>query len=99
MFSVEFYFPGNNVSGQNKREVDSHDPAMIIGIMPPYSHSFRFLDEKTLYWVGKEYSNEEFCKKYPQLKDEEDLAFSQRIVKARTGGFYPLHDTDVVVSI
>lgn len=98
MFSVEFYFPGNNVAGQNEREVDSHDPAVIIGIMPPYSHSFCFLDEKTRYWVGKEYSNEEFCQKYPQLKSEEDLTSAQRIVKARTGGFYPLHETDVVIS-
>lgn len=99
MAKVNFFFPGTSVAPQNERDVDSRDSSFIVSIMPQYAHSYCFSDDKTRYWVGKEYSNEDFSIKYPHLKNEEDLVNAKRIVKARTGGFYPLAETDVVISV
>ena len=97
MAKVDFFFPGD-VAPKSSREVESQDSSLIVSIMPQYAHSYRFSDDEKRYWVGKEYSNGEFRSKYPQLNNDADLLSANRIVKARTGGFYPLAETDVVVS-
>lgn len=100
---VEFYFPGVSVSGRNEREVVSRNEINI----PRNAVSYRFFNKdedgnninySSYYFVGTEYSIEEFGKKYPQLKDDPELAKAKRIVKVRTGSFYALSGTDIVVT-
>lgn len=99
---VEFYFPGISVAGKKEREITSRDEIII----PEYAISYRFFTKDSngnnvnyspYYFVGKEYSIEEFGKKYPQLKEDEIFAKAKRIVKSTTGGFYVLSETDIVV--
>lgn len=105
---VEFYFPGVSCAGQNEREVSSRDITEIGSLVPNYAISCRFfskdedknkVDFSSYYFFGKEYSAQEFKTKYPQLADDSDLASAERIVKATTGGFYPLSDKDIVVPV
>lgn len=104
---VEFYFPGIDCGGRRELQVSSRNVELIKSI-PTYALSCRFFTKDSeenkisfspRYWFGKEYSNEEFKLKFPQLKNEPDLSSASRIVKTRTGGFYPLGKTDIVVSV
>ena len=98
---VEFYFPGVSVAGQNEREVVTRENVVI----PEGALSYRFFDKdeagnkinfSSYLWVGTEYSATEFKDKYPQLANDTELAKANRIVKTRTGGFYPIADEDWV---
>lgn len=100
---VEFYFPGVSVAGQNEREVVSRENVVI----PEGAISYRFFDKdeagnkidfSSYLWVGTMYSFEEFKIKYPQLANDTELTKAQRIVKTRTGGFYPIADDDLVIA-
>lgn len=104
---VEFYFPGVSCAGQNEKEVSIRAIAEVTSI-PTNAISCRFfskdeeenkVDFSSYYFFGKEYSAQEFKTKYPQLADDPDLASAERIVKATTGGFYPLSDKDIVVPV
>lgn len=103
---VEFYFPGVSCAGQKEREVELRAIAEITSI-PDNAISCRFfskdedenkIDFSPYYFFGKEYDIQEFKTKYPQLAAVSDFASANRIVKARTGRFYPLSDDDIVVS-
>lgn len=105
---VEFYFQGTNLAGQNEREVENRQVDAILDKIPPLAHSFRFFEKddaqiksnfSDYHYVGTEYSNSEFKTKYPQLASEPDFINSSRIVKTITGGFYPVKETDIVVSV
>lgn len=104
---LEFYFPGINCGGRKEREFSSRNIEVVKSI-PTYALSCRFFEKdkegnkinySPRYWFGKEYSNEEFKLKFPQLINETYLLSASRIVKTRTGGFYPLAKTDIVISI
>lgn len=104
---VEFYFPGISVSGSCEKEVSSRDVEELERI-PEYAISLRFfskdsndnkVDYSPYYFLGKEYSAQEFKTKYPQLINCEELTNATRVVKSAVGDFYPLKDTDVVVAI
>lgn len=104
---VEFYFPGISVSGKCEREVTSRD-IEELGKIPEYAVSLRFfskdadgakVDYSPYYFLGKEYSAQEFKVKYPQLINCEHLSKAVRVVKTAAGDFYPLKDTDVVVAV
>lgn len=105
---VEQYFPGISCAGKKEIKVSSREVAAIIGEIKPDAISFRFFskeskdsknktDYSAYHYLGKEYSVEEFKKKYPQLADDPDLISANRIVRARTGMFYPLSEEDIVV--
>lgn len=102
---VEFYFPGVNLEGKSEREVLSRVPETVTQI-PKNAIYYRFFDKddsgiktnySTRYWIGVEYCVDEFKKKYPQLAFDDFLENASRIVKANTGGFYPLLEGDVVL--
>lgn len=104
---VEFYTPGIDCGGKKEREVSSRDVELIPSI-PSNALSCRFFDKDSednkinyspRFWFGKEYSIEEFKLKFPQLLDETYLVSASRVVKTRTGGFYPLGEADIVVSV
>lgn len=104
---VEFYFPGLDCGGRKESEVTSRNVEALKSI-PTYAHSCRFfskgVDDNKInfsprFWFGKEYSKEEFKLKFPQLKNETDLSSASRVVRTRTGGFYPLSETDIVISV
>ena len=104
---VEFYFPGISVSGSCEKEVSSRNVEELERI-PEYAVSLRFfnkdnagnkVDYSPYYFLGKEYSAQEFKAKYPQLINCEELTGATRVVKSAVGDFYPLKDTDVVVAI
>lgn len=106
---VEFYFPGTDLAGKCEREVSSRDVELITSI-PENAISCRFFskdenqnkfDFSPYYFFGTEYSAEEFKIKYPQMTTTADpnLAVAKRIVKATTGGLYPLSDEDIVISV
>ena len=106
---LEFNFPGMDLGGKCEREVSSRDLETVVSLANSQKGSIycRFFDKNDenkenyshRYWFGREYSCEEFKAKFPQLKDKDDFAKASRIVQARTGGFYPLSETDVVVSV
>lgn len=104
---VEFYFPGISVSGKCEREVSSRNVGELERI-PEYAVSLRFFDKdeaenkvnySPYYFLGKEYSAQEFKVKYPQLISCEELTNAARVVKSAVGDFYPLKDTDIVVAV
>ena len=104
---VEFYFPGLSVNGQNEKEVSSRNIEELERI-PKYAVSLRFFNKdeaenkvnySPYYFLGKEYSAQEFKLKYPQLINCEELTNADRVVKSAAGDFYPLKDTDVVVAL
>lgn len=106
---VEFYFPGVSCAGQKEKEVSSREVEAIREKIEPGAISFRFFSKESkesknktnysaYYYLGTEYSIEEFKTKYPQLASDSDFAVAKRIIKAVTGGFYPLSDEDIVVS-
>ena len=104
---VEFYFPGISVSGRCEKEVSSRNVKELERI-PEYAVSLRFFDKdeaenklnySPYYFLGKEYSAQEFKVKYPQLINCEELSTAARVVKSAAGDFYPLKDTDVVIAV
>ena len=103
---VEFYFPGVSLKGQNEREVSSRNTEEVLPIAPVHAISYRFFDKdadgnhvnySAYYWLGKEFSGEDFKIKYPQLASDDLFKSARRIIHAVTGGFYPLSETDIVV--
>ena len=79
-----------------------------IGKVPEYAISFRFfsknssgnkIDYSPYYFFGKEYSSEEFKKKYPQLAKCDFVENSDRIVSSSIAGFHALSKEDIVVPI
>ena len=102
---VEFYFPGTNLGGQNEREV-SLKAIEAIKSIPTNAISCRFfskdengnkVDFSPYYFFGLEYTAQEFKTKFPQLASDPTFANAKRIVKAETGGFYPLKDEDFFI--
>lgn len=103
---VEFYFPGISCAGQKEREISSRE-LDLSELIRNGAISYRFFSKNEnnnnvnyspYYYIGKEYSIEEFKVKYPQLATDSDLITAHRIVKTFTGGFYPLSEMDIVVS-
>lgn len=104
---VEFYFPGISLAGQKEKEVPSRE-LDLTGMIPEYTICYRFfskdengnnVDYSHYHFIGTEYSAEEFRTKYPQLKDDFELSKAQRVVRTMSGGFYPLTETDIVISV
>lgn len=102
---VEFYFPGVSCSGCCEKEVSSRDADVITSI-PNNAISFRFFNkndagEKVNYsqyfYIGTEYSIQDFKLKYPQLAGDFDASSVHCILKSVTGAFYALSEKDVVV--
>ena len=103
---VEFYFPGVSCSGGCEKQVFSKRSIHEIGPIPTNAISYRFFDkndagEKVNYseyfYIGKEYSFQDFKLKYPQLAGDFDEVSVHRILKSVTGAFYALSEKDIVV--
>ena len=101
---VEFYLPGVSVAGQHEKEVSSRNHEAIESF-PDFAISYRFFNKtdeeekinySPYYYIGEAFSIQDFKNKYPQLA--EDFGSEERILKAVTGGFYPISDEDIVVS-
>lgn len=103
---IEFYFPGICLGGKCEREVKSRDIEEVVFKLPQYAISFRFFNKDSTnkkinyspyYFVGVDYSHQDFIQKYPQLYNCEDLQKAERVIKTNNNSFYPLKSEDIVV--
>jgi len=103
---VEFYFPGVSCAGCCEKEVTYREESAVTSIIPNHAISYRFFDKEddgskinfsAYYYLGKEYSLEDFKLRYPQLAADFE---SPRVFRSTSGAFYPLaNEEDIVVEI
>lgn len=102
---VEFYFPGRVFVGSNEIKVSSFDVETAKIKAPTYAIAFDFFEKDSCgkkenvskrYWIGSEFSIKDLKVKFPQVNSK-DFSEYERVVKTRTGAFYPVKNEEIIV--
>lgn len=91
--------------GSNEIKVSSFDVETAKIKAPTYAIAFDFFEKDSCgkkenvskrYWIGSEFSIKDLKVKFPQVNSK-DFSGYERVVKTRTGAFYPVKNEEIIV--